>query len=144
MILAQPWLLGLTLRALREEVDRQTHDDQDKRNRIHPVHAQVKYLDADAHAPEVRRQQTDVEEGRAGKAEQHWCKGVKEREDERIPGEVAADGGVPHGGSEARAVEDAHLSAVDEHAPEGHLSHHFIQGALRYEELLDNVAQAVE
>lgn len=101
-------------------------------------------LDADGDAPEVTGKQTDVEEGGGGEAKQDGCKRVEEREDKRVSREVAANLGVPHGRVERRAVEDASLGAVDEHTPESQLADDFVQRALRHEELLKAVTEAVK
>lgn len=101
-------------------------------------------LHADGHAPEVTRQQGDVEKGRGREAEQNGGEGVEERKDERVAGEIAADGGVPRCRAETRAVEDAGLGAVDEHAPEAELADDDVERVLADEELLEGVGKTVQ
>lgn len=144
LLLAQPGLDLLRQRSLPQKVNDLAHENEHKGNGIHPVDAQVEDLDANGDAPEVARQQGDVEEGGRGEAEEHGGERVEEEQHERVARQVAADVCVPHGGAEAVAVEDARLRAVDQHAPEAELAHHLVQRALRHQKLLAHVGDAVQ
>lgn len=102
-------------------------------------------LDADDDAPEIAREQGDVEESGRREAEHDGRAGVEDEQAERVAGEVAADlGVVPDRLRVAGPVEDARHGAVDEHAPEAELAHDLVQRPLADEELLGHVAHAVE
>ena len=108
------------------------------------MHRQAKHLDPNQHAPEVRRQQRDVEKGRRREPEQHRRQRVKGEEDERVADEIAGDGGVPGGVAKGVAVEDGRLRAVDEHGPETELADDFVQRASADEDFFGDVGETVE
>lgn len=101
-------------------------------------------LDTDRHAPEISRQERDVEERRAGEAKQDRRETVEERQNERVPCEVASYSSIPRRAAERRAVEDTRLGTIDEHAPEAELPNDDIQRVFADEKLLESIAQAVE
>lgn len=70
LILAQPCLLGLSQHALAEKVDEVADHDEDKGDRVQVVDGVSKDAQADDDAPEVARQQADVEEGGRGESVQ--------------------------------------------------------------------------
>lgn len=105
----------------------------------------MKDLDAYNHAPEIPRQQTDVEEGRRGETEHDGRAGVEDEQAEGIARQVTAHFAViPHRLGVALPVEDARHGAVDEHAPEAELADDFVERALADEEFLGYVAHTVE
>lgn len=69
LVLAEPRLAGFAEDSLSEEVDELADNDEDERDRVHPMDLVVEDLDADADAPEIHGQQGDVEKGRGGEAE---------------------------------------------------------------------------
>ena len=144
LALAEPRLLRLAQHALAEIIHKVAEHDQGEGQRVQPVDVQAEDAQADDDAPEVAGEQGDVEEGGAGEAVQDGYEGVEEREDERVAREVAADFAVPGRGAEARAVEDARLHAVDDHAPEAELADHFVEGLRGDEVLLGDIAETVE
>lgn len=141
----KPRLQRVPQYALAHEIDDQATDDADKGDGVHPVDALVEDFDANDDAPEVARQQGDVEEGGRGEAEDEGRARIEDQEAERVAGHVAADFAVvPDGGSVAGAVEDAAHGAVDEHAPEAELADDFVERSLAHQEFLGHVAHAVE
>ncbi|KAB8801894.1 hypothetical protein FH972_026715 [Carpinus fangiana] len=144
LVLAQPRLLRLTHHALRHKVHHQSNNNQDKGDGVHPVHREVEDLNADDDAPEVGSQQANVEKGRACQAEHEGRQRVKERQDERVAGEVAADLGGPDGGAEGVTVKDGGDDTHDGRRPEGELADDLVEGPLRDQKLLKHVGQAVE
>ena len=145
LVLAQPGLQRLAQHALPDEVDDEPADDADEGDGVHPVDVLVEDLDADDDAPEVARQQADVEEGGRGEAEHERRARVEDEQAERVARQVAADFAVaPHGLPVARPVEDAAHGAVDDGAPEPQLAHDLVERPLAHEELLGHVAHAVE
>ena len=108
------------------------------------MNVQPKDPNPDCHAPEIARQQRDIEEGSGRKAEHQRGKRVEDEEHERVADDVADDLAVPGSAAEGRAVEDPGLRPVDQHAPEGELPDYFVHGPLRDEELFEAVAEAVE
>ena len=108
------------------------------------MHGDVEHVDADDGAPEVARQQADVEERRAAHAEDQRRDAVEDEEREVEAGDVPADGGRPRGVAERGPVEDGRLGAVDDDAPEREHGDHLVRGALGHEELLQRVGEAVE
>ena len=144
---AQPRLLRVPLGALADKVHNQPANDAHKRNGIHPMDTQPEDFDPNDHAPEIAREEGDIEEGRAREAEHERRPAVEDGEAEGVADHVAGDlaVGAPVGdGVEAVAVEDARLRARDEHAPEAELADDFVQRAFRDEEFLGHVAEAVE
>ena len=125
-------------------VDELTEQDEAEGDRVHPVDRQPEDVDADDDAPEVGRQQRDVEEGRRREPQQHRHERVEERQAERVPDQVADHGPGPARVADRVAVEDGRLRAVDQHGPEPELAHHLVQRFLRHQELLRQVRQAVE
>lgn len=95
LILTQPRLAGLAQHPFPHKVHHQPPDDADERERIHPVHPEAKHPDPDHDAPEIARQQADVEEGRRRHTEQDRGDRVEERQAKREPDEVAAHRSVP-------------------------------------------------
>ena len=120
------------------------NNNQHERNGIHPVNMQPKDLNPDRHAPEIARQQRDIEKGSRREAEQQRGERVEDEEHERVADDVADDLAVPGSAAEGRAVEDPGLRPVDQHAPEGELPDYFVHGPLGDEELFEAVAEAVE
>ncbi len=108
------------------------------------MHPQPKHLDPDHHAPEVAREQADVEKGGRGEPEHEGREGVEEGEAEGVADEVTADGAGPGCSAEGGAVEDAGLGAVDEHAPETELADYLVQRPFTDQELLGHVTHAIE
>lgn len=105
----------------------------------------MKYFDANDDAPEIPRQQTDVEEGRRGETEHDRRTGVENEQAQRVTGQITAHFAIiPHGLRVALSVENARHGAVDEHAPEAELAHDLVERTLADEELLGHVAHAVE
>lgn len=104
----------------------------------------VEDLDADDDAPEVHGEHGDIEEGCRGEPEEERRHAVEQRETERIPREIAADGTVPGSRAERVTVEDTRLGTVNDHAEEGHLAEHFIYGPCADEVFLARVGEAVE
>ena len=90
------------------------------------MHVQPEDADANNHAPEIAREQADVEEGGRREPEHERREGVEERETEGVAGQVAADAAIPGRGAEGGAVEDARLRAVDQGAPEAELADDFV------------------
>lgn len=84
LIKSQPRLQRLRKHRLANKVYNLTDNNQDKRNRIHPMDMQMEHLDTNRHAPKRAREQRNVEERRGTQAEQHGCERVEEREDERV------------------------------------------------------------
>lgn len=145
LILPQPRLQRLPQHALPHEINDQPTDDAHERDGIHPVDVLVEDLDADHHAPEVPRQQGDVEKGRRREPEHDGRPGVEDEQAERVPRQVAPDLPVaPHRLRVARPVEDARHGPVDPHAPEPQLAHDLVQRPLADQELLGHVAHAVK
>lgn len=103
-----------------------------------------KHLDADDHAPEIRRQEADVEERGGGEAEHDRCEGVEERQAERVAGQVPADFAVPVRVADRVAVENGGLRPVDYHREEGEEADHFVDGPFADEVFLRDVGEAVE
>lgn len=101
-------------------------------------------MDPDDDAPKVRSKQAYVEEGGAGKSEEQWGERVEQRQYERVPDKIPGDVAVPGRCPEVFVIEYARLRAIDQHAPEGHLPNHLVQGPLADKELLDHVGEAVE
>jgi len=120
------------------------NNNQRERNGIHPVNMQPKDLNSDRYAPEIARQQRDIEEGSRREAEQQWGERVEDEEHERVADDVADDLAVPGSAAEGCAVEDPGLRPVDQHTPEGELPDYFVHGPLGDEELFEAVAEAVE
>lgn len=108
------------------------------------MHVQAEDADADDHAPEIARQQADVEEGGRRQSEQQRHQRVEQRQAQRVPCQIAADAAGPGGGAERGAVEDAGLGAVDQRGPEAELADDFVQRPLGNEEFLGYVGHAVE
>ena len=106
--------------------------------------AKAKHFDTNGDTPEASRQQTDIEKRRGTKAKQDGCKGVKQRENKRVSREVPPNFGIPCRRSERRTIENARLGTVNEHAPESKLADDFVQGPLRDEPLLKDVAEPVK
>lgn len=104
----------------------------------------AKDVDADDDAPEVGRQQRDVEKGGTAHTQDEGSQSVEDEQAEGVAGEPAADGVVPVSIAEGGAVEDGSLNAVDEHAEEAHKSQDVVHGALRDEPLLENVGNTIE
>lgn len=104
----------------------------------------TKHPDPDDDAPEIARQQTDVEEGGRSKPVQDRDEGVKQSQNERVACQVPADLAVPHRIPEPSAVEDARLRPIDDHAPPPDLPNNFVERALANQELLGNIAQAIK
>ena len=144
LILAQPRLQRIPQLTLPHKVNNLPEDNKHKRNRIHPMDAQVKNFDPNRNPPKTARQQRDIEKRRARQAKQQGREAVKQREYEGVPREIAADLRIPRCAAETRAVENARLRAHDEHAPPGELADDLIQRALCDEELFKDVAEAVE
>lgn len=144
LMFAQPRLQRFTNQALAQEVDDLSNDDEHKGNRVHPVNRQMEDLDADSDTPERSGEEGDVEERRAGKAEQNWCQRVEERKDKRVSREIPANLTVPCSTAERCAVENPSLRAIDEHGPERQLSHNLIERALTNKPFLENICKAVE
>lgn len=141
----EPRLQRVAQHALAHKVNDQPADDAHKGDGVHPVDARVEDLDADDDAPEVAREQGDVEEGGRGEAEDEGGAGVEDEEAERVAGHVAADFAVvPDGRLVAVPVEDAAHGAVDDRAPEAQLAHDFVERSLAHQEFLRHVAHAVE
>ena len=96
-------------------------------------------------APEVARQERNIEECSGGKTEEDRCATIEDQETERISGQVATHFTiVPDRGGVLRAVENAGHGAVDEHAPEAELAYHFVQWPFRDKEFFCDVAHAVK
>lgn len=141
----EPRLQRVPQHALAHKVDDQPANDAHKRNGVHPVDALVEDLDADDDAPEVAREQGDVEEGGRGEPEDEGGAGVEDQEAEGVAGHVAADFAVvPDRRLVAVSIEDAAHGAVDDHAPEAQLAHDFVERSLAHQELLRHVAHAVK
>lgn len=140
----QPGLLGVAEDAAGQKVDDETDDDADKGNGVQVVDDVAKDVDADDDAPEVGRQQRDVEKGSTAHAQDEGSQGVEDEEAEGVAGEPAADGIVPVRIAEGCAIEDGGLNAVDEHAKEAHKSQDVVHGALGHEPLLKNVGNTVK
>ena len=105
----------------------------------------VEDLDANHDPPEIPREQRNVEKGRRGEAEDHGRAGVEDQQAERVPDHVAADlAVVPRRCPVAVPIEDAAHRPVDDGAPEPQLAHDLVQRPLAHEELLRDVAHAVE
>lgn len=144
LILAQPRLARLAQDALAHEIYDQATDDADESDGIHPMDVQAEDAHADDDAPEVAREQADVEEGGRREPEHERRQRVEEREAQRVADQIPADATVPDRDAERVAVEDARLRAVDQHAPEAELADDFVQGPLADEEFLGDVAHAIE
>src|SRR5215469_10152816 len=144
LILAQPRLLRITPTIVNNEIDKQTQHDQTKRNGIQPVNLEMKYLNTDHGTPKVAGEQTNVEKGRAAHAKHKRGNGVEDKEQQVEADDVTYDGARPRRVPETRAVEDAGLGTVDEHAPEGKHAHHLVHWPLTDEKLLQDVGEAVE
>lgn len=144
LVSTQPGLLGVAEDAAGEEVDDETDDDADKGNGVQVVDDIAKDVDANDDAPEVGRQQRDIEKGGTAHTQDEGSQGIEDEEAEGVAGEPAADGVVPVSIAEGRAVEDGSLNAVDEHAKEAHKSQDVVHGALGHEPLLENVGNTIE
>lgn len=101
-------------------------------------------LDANDDTPEVAGEQGDVEDGGATGAEQDGYEGVEEAENESVSDQPAGDVAVPGGFAEGLAVEDGGLDTVDAGAEEADEGQELVHGGLGDEELLEDVAEAVE
>lgn len=102
-------------------------------------------LDADDNAPEVARQQGNVEKGGRGQAEHDGGARVEEEQAERVARQVTPNLAVaPHRLLVARAVEDGRHDAVDDGAPEAELADDLVERTLADEELLGDVTEAVK
>lgn len=143
LILAEPGLLGLAEHAPGEEVDDEPEDDADEGDGVQVVDDVAEDLDADDGAPEVAREQRDVEEGGRRDAQQEGHDGVEEEQRDGEPGEVPAHLPVPRRLLEALPVEDRRLHPVDEHPEQPQEREHLVHGPLADEPLLERVGQAV-
>ncbi|KAH6604416.1 hypothetical protein Trco_007862 [Trichoderma cornu-damae] len=144
LVLAQPGLLGVAEDAAGEEVDDEADDDGDKGNGVQEVDGVAKDVDADDDAPEVGRQEGDVEEGGAAHAQDERGEGVEDEEEQGVADEPAGDGAVPVGVLEGFAVKDGGLDAVDDHAEEAQEGEDVVHGPLGDEPLLEDVGDAVQ
>lgn len=109
------------------------------------MHMLMKDFNADNDAPEIPRQQTDVEKRRRREPEHDRSARVKDEQAERIPGQITPDFPIPpHRLRVTGSVEDARHGGVDEHAPEAELADDFVQRSLADQKLLGDVAHAVE
>lgn len=145
LIPTQPRLQRLPQYALAHKVNDQPANDAHKRNRVHPVDMLMKNLDPNDDAPEIAREQRNVEEGGGREPEHERGARVEDEQAERIARHVAADFAiVPRRLLVAGPVEDAAHGAVDKHAPEAQLADDFVQRSLAHQEFLRHVAHAVE
>ena len=140
----KPRLERITENPLADEIDDQSYDNAHKGNGIQEVDCQAKHLDADDDAPEVRGEQTDVEEGSTAHAEDNRAEGIKEGQSERVSRQVPTNLRVPVCGLERATVEDSRLDAVDDHTPEAELADNLVQRSLADEEFFGNVGEAVK
>ena len=144
LVLSQPRLLRLSHDALGTVVDKMAAKDEYECDRVHPVDVQVEDVQSNDDGPEVTSQETNVEEGGAGHAEDDRSEGVEYEQEESVAREVAADSAVPGRRVESRAIEDTGLHTVDDHAEERQLAQDFVHGTFRNEELFQDVADTVE
>lgn len=100
-------------------------------------------LDTDTHAPEIPRQETDVEERGARQTEHDRSQGIEHGQDQCVTDEVAANLAVPRSSPEGCLVEDAGLCAVPDHRPKSQLPDDFIQWPFRDQELLGDITETV-
>lgn len=63
LVLTQPRLLGVTQHAAGQEVDDETDNDKDERNRVQVVDGVAKDLDTNGGTPKVASQERNVEKG---------------------------------------------------------------------------------
>lgn len=144
LVLPQPGLEGVPEHLPPQKVGHLAENDAHKGDRVHEVDRQLEDLDADHDPPEVRREQADVEEGRAAHAEDERARAVEQAQGQRVAGQVSADRGVPHRGPEGAPVEDGGLHAVDDRPPLPELADDLVQRPLGEHELLEDVGQPVE
>lgn len=100
-------------------------------------------MDPNNHAPEVARQQANVEERRRAHAQQEGREAVEDKQTQRVADNVPNDGAVPGGLLEGVAVKDTGRRAADKHANEAHEAQHLVHGPARHVPLLKYVAEAV-
>ena len=85
-------------------------------------------LDSDDHAPEIAREERDIEEGGRSEPEHEGSARVEDQEAEGVARHVASDFPIAPGRRlVARPVEDAVHGAVDYQAPESQLAHDFVE-----------------
>ena len=141
---AEPGLLGVAKHAASEEVDELADNDEDEGDGVEEVDLVAEDADADDGAPEIARQERDVEEGGRGDAQDEGHDGVEEGEGERVPHDVPDDRAREVARLEGVPVEDGGLDAVDEDAEETEHGEDLVGRALADEPLLEGVGQTVE
>ena len=141
----KPRLQRIPQHALAHKVNDQPANDAHKRNWIHPMNMLVENLDADDDAPEIAREERDVEKGRGSESENHGRPGVEDHQTERVARQVASDFAVvPYGRLVAVSVEDTAHGSIDNHTPKPQLAHDFVERSLADQEFFRHVAHAVE
>ena len=108
------------------------------------MHLQPEDFQPDQHAPEVGRQQRNVEERSRGKAEQDRRERVEHEEDERVANQIAGDGAIPRGVAKGVSIEDGGLWPIDEHRPETELADDFKERSPADEDFFGDVGKPVE
>ena len=105
----------------------------------------MEHLDPDNDAPEIAREERNVEEGGRREPEHDGGARVEDQEAERVARQVGPDlPAAPHRRVVAGPVEDAAHGAVYDGAPEAELAHDLVERPLADEELLGHVAHAVK
>jgi hypothetical protein len=144
LVLSKPRLGRFTHHSLAKVIHKVADHNQCECDWIHPVHVQVKHLQADNDTPEVASQKGNVLERCTGEAVQDRYQGVEDEEDQGVACKIATNLAIPGRVAEAGAVEDAGLCAVDEGGPEPELADDLVQRPLGDEPFFIDVAQTVE
>lgn len=144
LILSQPWLLSLGQHTFCTVINEVAENDENEGDGVKIVDVVMKDLSTNDNSPECACQQTNVEESSGGHAEDNWCQGVEDEQQQSIADNIADDLSVPVCFLDGTAIENGSLYAVDEHAPECELANNFVHGSFRDQELLECVAESVK
>lgn len=141
---AEPGLPRVAEHGAGEEVGELADDDEDEGDGVEEVDGVAEDADADDGAPEVSREEGDVEEGGGREAQDVRDHRVEQEQREREADDVADHGAVEVGRLEAVAVEDGGLHAVDEDAEEAEEGEDLVGRTPADEPFLEGVGEAVE
>jgi len=144
LVVTEPWLLRITPSIINNEINKQAQHDENKCNRVQPMYRFMEDLNSDNGAPKIARQQRNVHEGCAAHAEDERRNRVEDEQEDIEADYVSDDSARPRRIAKVGAIEDTGLGAVDDHSPERQHANDLVHGPLADEELLQDVAKAVE